>query len=937
MTTNSWSPVINGLHIGQLVEFGSGNLGQLIDYLPDEDKFNVADIDSGDVVSAATNDVKAATGLQKPGLGGDDKSFDIVIGPRTRRDVLAEEMSSSLHEKGFCVMKIIQSTAEVNKVFDRMKSKEADGAFSRLATEVEEGYLGKNGQAKVMWLDPDGPKSEETDLLTTNDENMTSLAQILQPYCLDALGQLVTERTAALVCMSMSEADEDDYENPVATESILADYYSTWARSVVKLIHFMGPGDGVSTLTKRSDSKLTDIQDEYKISASAGTLLLYREDCFDYMYDIDHAKEALWIQAFFMTQMPQWSLEKFEDNPLLEQILQSGVGQGPPAPPSGPTNCAVMAMHEQAAGNMVECAKSWAAYTSGTDGHWEMPILRFEYLPYYNEESDNPQGWTYVKHFSFQEGIEMFDNKIFEISNSEASAMDPQCRQVLEVGCVCLFEIGLTKKKMDKNPMHASVSVGCDKAEWLNMDGVPTSVATNNQLAIGANRFNYVFNLKGGSYVCDTACSSSLIATHLGKVNMLNHRWDPLDFHLACGTNLTMTVWSFVGSCASHMLSPGGRCFTFNATANGYNRGDGTAAFLIMAGPHEDERICLLRGSQIGQDGRSASLSAPNGPAQEKCIWGAVREAQMTPPESTTWECHGTGTSLGDPIEVGAVKKVQIKMPRLEPLMISTSKSNLGHLEGSAAAIAMVKCILCVTKNTSAPTVHLKTLNPHLDHAAFDAIFTSEATKYMYPMGHCQVSSFGVGGTNGHAIMWGKISEAKVDLKSKFIRKVNESVPQITADGADPATWEVIGMPDPRSKPTDKYEVGIEADGQITWDKIDDDDADEPLPDFYSILGNFNDWSEERMAEGDVPGLFYQEVEVPSTGTLQFRFCVEGDRELSIGPAVARCGRRTAPMQGPAADVDTFWELQAAPLSAVRVEVLSAPGAPLSLSWIKLK
>merc|ERR1719413_171033 len=106
---------------------------------------------------------------------------------------------------------------------------------------------------------------------------------------------------------------------------------------------------------------------------------------------------------------------------------------------------------------------------------------------------------------------------------------------------------------------------------------------------------------------------------------------------------------------------------------------------MIKVGDVVDERMAFLRGTQIGQDGRSASLSAPNGPAQEKCIWGALREARMTPPESTVWECHGTGTSLGDPIEVGAVRKVQIKMPRIEPLMIATSKSNIGHLEGGAA------------------------------------------------------------------------------------------------------------------------------------------------------------------------------------------------------------------------------------------------------------
>merc|ERR1719401_67240 len=185
------------------------------------------------------------------------------------------------------------------------------------------------------------------------------------------------------------------------------------------------------------------------------------------------------------------------------------------------------------------------------------------------------------------------------------------------------------------------------------------------------------------------------------------------------------------------------------------------------------ERLAIFRASSIGQDGRSASLTAPNGPAQEEMITRAIREARMTPPESTVWECHGTGTSLGDPIEVGAVRKVQIKMPRSEPLMIASSKSNLGHFEGSAAAIAMCKCTLIVHHTKCAPTLHLKTLNPHLDHTKFEAIFCTETNPYKYRQGHCQVSSFGVGGANGHAIFWGQEhTQQEVDYSKVFMNKL---------------------------------------------------------------------------------------------------------------------------------------------------------------------
>ncbi|CAE8699418.1 unnamed protein product, partial [Polarella glacialis] len=402
---------------------------------------------------------------------------------------------------------------------------------------------------------------------------------------------------------------------------------------------------------------------------------------------------------------------------------------------------------------------------------------------------------------------------------------------------------------------------------------------------------------------------------------------------------LTLTVNSFIHGCASHMLSPGGRCFTFNATANGYNRGDGTAALVMKVGNHDEERYAFMRGSQIGQDGRSASMSAPNGPAQEKCAWGALREGNMTPPESTTWECHGTGTSLGDPIEVGAVRKVQTKMKRLEPLLIASSKSNFGHLEGSAAAIAMNKCIMVVLKAVCAPTQHLKTLNPHLDHAAFDAVYATEHTKYKYKQGHCQVSSFGVGGTNGHAIFWGEEVQPNVDFRKVFLRKIMNSRPPIITDGTDPSSWEFGGL-GYTAKPGESYRVCLERDvvtGEETVSFERELVEADPV-EFYSITGNHNDWTEDRMLEGNVPGLFYSEIPVPEGGTLEFRILVEGDSDKNIGPEETTA-QRLAPISGPSKELRTSWLISGTPESVVRVEFLSpmkglSGSQTRSISWL---
>jgi len=948
-----YDPVVNGLHRGQLVEIShlpshkggdelDGRYAQLQGYNPDSDTFSLQMLEDGVEVKVEPTFVQEVPNysLRRPGEGGAEDSFDVVLGALSNREVVGEQVAGCLADKGFCVVRVIQHSADREATFDALKGAEKRKQFGRLADALEEGYLGKGGRAKALWLDPEDPGAPTAgsgNLLSRNDAAMTSIAQVLMPYSEDAVGAFLTDRTPALVCLSMGNADEGDYEVPSATDKELGEYYDTWTRSVLRVVHFMGPSVSGVKLAAKEGSPLSGLKDEYEIHCPPGTMVVAREDSFDYTYDEpEEDMEVCWMQCFLMKSGPEWDLEGVVTGDT--RMFQS-IKDGPPPPAKELVS--VVALAIQATANMFDHHKEWCCYMAGTDGQIEIPLVRFDNMPYYSEEIDNPQGTTFVKHLGIQEGIDMFDNRAFEIANADAAAMCPQCRQVLEVGCSLLGQRGITKKYCNTNPIHAGVGVGCDKEEWCNMPDVPRSVATNNQLAITANRFNYVFNLKGASYVCDTACSSSLIAAHLGKANLKERRWDPLEFHLCLGTNLTLTCGIQIGTCASHMLSPGGRCFTFNATANGYNRGDSTAGMMIKDGHIEDEMVAYFRGSQIGQDGRSASLSAPNGPAQEKCIWGAIREAVMQPPESTVWECHGTGTSLGDPIEVGAVRKVQIKMPRIEPLMISTSKSNIGHCEGSAAITAMCKCVMIVIRTKCAPTLHFKTLNPHLDHTKFDAIFCNEPNPYKYRQGHAQVSSFGVGGANGHAIFWGRdeYEDRGTDLSALFLRKLKELAPPISAHGNDPRTWEVNGLPNTADSAA-KYKVVIEKDPildeiHVKYEAVVEEE--EAVPEYFCITGSHNDWTEDRMDEGDLPGLFMISAEVPESGQLDFRILAEGDENRVIGPDCEDevCTSRVVRVAQEAKTARSTWRIQAEPESTFTIELLAPPKGPMTVTWVQ--
>merc|ERR1719282_1151221 len=712
---------------------------------------------------------------------------------------LAEEMSDCLFEKGFCVLRTSQELPDVEKV----RGWGDEGHLSRLPVELEEGYLGAGGQGKVFWLENGLPFQD--DAIDVNDSNLTYLASLLMPYTADILGKVIEERTPGLVSLSLQEGEEDDYPNSFATDKALGDYLGTWKRGLIRVIHFMGPATPSVTLDNKggpTTSALPVQMDKIEITAEPNTIIVFRLDCFNYSCTQD---DALTIMANFQSESPTFELHSMEG----DMNAVRGFSDGPPPPPGNAIN--VLDLQTRLACRWDESEMMNSGLQGGTDTVVEIPYGRFDVNVYFCPDPDEllmgpPR--TIQRHTSYVDGTDLFDNKYFEISNNEAQGMGPLQRQIMEISGGLLYSQSITKKSANRTAHHSGCSVGLDKDDYPGL-GIDTGTsAGGNALAIIANRVSFIFNMKGPNYVCDTACSASLTATHCAKLMLYDTVNDPLQFFLACGTHLCLSPGPWIGCSMSHMVAPGGRCFTFDASANGYLRGEGSSGMFMKNGNPMDDQLAVFRSSQIGQDGRSASLTAPNGPAQEEMISRAIKEAKMTPPESTAWECHGTGTSLGDPIEVGAVRKIQIKMQRPEPLMISTAKSNIGHLEGGAAMAGMIKCVLQASHGTCLSTLHVRQLNAHLEHAAFEAFFETEATKFKYNQGHCQVSSLGFGGSNGHAIFWAKKNiGVPLDDKDAVISRIKAmSAPAVTVIGDDPSEWEWDG-PDLDSKPGEKYRI----------------------------------------------------------------------------------------------------------------------------------
>ena len=277
--------------------------------------------------------------------------------------------------------------------------------------------------------------------------------------------------------------------------------------------------------------------------------------------------------------------------------------------------------------------------------------------------------------------------------------------------------------------------------------------------SVSAGRISFALGLKGPSYVVDTACSSALVALDCSASTL---RKGHCSAALSAAANVMTTPGTYISFSKPRMLSLSGRCYTFNASADGYARGEGAGAVVLR--PREARMLerSALRGVAVNQDGCSSTLTAPNGPSQQKVMMAALAEARLAPEKMAHMECHGTGTPLGDPIEMGGLQSVHTSRGA-SPLAIAAVKSNCGHLEGPAASTGLVKSILLMEHAVLLSSLHLRQLNPSIAALKeLPAAFITEVIPFlMLPkLNHDEqgrlgagLSSFGFSGTNAHGVV----------------------------------------------------------------------------------------------------------------------------------------------------------------------------------------
>jgi acyl transferase domain-containing protein len=403
----------------------------------------------------------------------------------------------------------------------------------------------------------------------------------------------------------------------------------------------------------------------------------------------------------------------------------------------------------------------WQILRDGIDTVVEVPRERWDINACWNPDPNTP-GTMYTRSGAFlQEDLSAFDAEFFRISPREADSLDPQQRLLLEVAWEALEDAGEAPSGLYGTAAGVFIGISTNDYAQFTMYGDPEFIeaytATGNALNAAAGRVAYFLGWQGPALAIDTACSSSLVAIHLACQSL---RDEDCTIALAGGVNLILTPNGTIATSRARMMAPDGRCKTFDAKADGYGRGEGCGLVVLKrlsdAIAHRDRILAVIRGSAVNQNGASSALTVPNGQAQQNLIRKALNRAHVNPSSLSFFEAHGTGTSLGDPIEVESIQAVVSEgRDAGNVCALGSVKSNLGHLEAAAGVAGLMKVVLALGHGLIPPSLHLEQLNPriNLDLSRFAVPVTPQAWPRTDSPRLAAVSSFGFSGTNAHVIL----------------------------------------------------------------------------------------------------------------------------------------------------------------------------------------
>ncbi|KAG9525398.1 putative polyketide synthase, partial [Aureobasidium melanogenum] len=421
----------------------------------------------------------------------------------------------------------------------------------------------------------------------------------------------------------------------------------------------------------------------------------------------------------------------------------------------------------------------WELCSRGRTGWGPTPSTRYAKDAYYHPAPGkhgciNTEGGYFLK-----EDPALFDAPFFNMTIQEATALDPQQRLLLECTFEAFEDSGMTKEGIAGKDI--GVFVGGSFADYevnntRDIDTAPTYQATGCAPAMQSNRLSYYFDLRGPSMTVDTACSSSLVALHSA---MQSIRSGESSSAVVAAAHLNLTPDFFVTMSNTQLLNDAGKTFAFDHRAiSGFARGEGAGSLILKpleAAIRDGDVIrAVIHNSGVNQDGKTNGITVPNGRAQSDLIKQVYLKAGLDPAECGFSECHGTGTKVGDPIEVAGIHEAlgAGRSPR-NPLFVGSVKSNVGHLEGASGIVSVIKAAMMLEKGMILPNANFETANPNIPLDQYNMKVPTSTRPWPRGKKYVSVSNYGFGGANAHVVLGAAPKGLKTTMTT--IRSLDEA------------------------------------------------------------------------------------------------------------------------------------------------------------------
>jgi polyketide synthase-associated protein len=759
---------------------------------------------------------------------------------------------------------------------------------------VAEGFLGDHGAAKLCEL----PSPEEQEAQGTGsslllaDNALTELGSTLELSMEEEMGVNLMGRTTAVLL----QTGEPGVMQPDLTDQDAQRWLGTFAKAKIMVLMFLGPSEGSLELQAFGEEDV----EPFRIATRPGMTVVLRADVLLREYQ---GAESYILTSFFLAATQAW----FKDKPVTKlhpaaQAIDQWVCDRMVALKSrtDPEEESALApsiprefqriMNRQLIKGERTAIKGTAckhgcshgldvfhrSLVSGVDYAEEVPFSRWDHTEKYNPDMESYQ-WeqVYCLHMTVVPDLDLFDNKFFLLSVAESSRMDICERQFLEVGYETLANAGLNKRQL----------MGGDCGVYV---GWQSEMQTIEDRGMGANRFSFCLGCKGPSLSCDVDHASCLVAVKVAS----NELGRACSQGLAMGCSFCLSPHYWVVHCGAHMMSPAGRCFSFDANASGFIRGDCVAGAYVKrltkevngkdiwdeAG-HVDGVLCA---AAVKNQGQTASLRAVSGPCLQEVFMESLRQAKISPLDVDVVECDAKGDPMNDGIEVCSSVRALRPFSDCEPVAIGCAKTNVGNGWPAAGMVTLMKALGVGLYGYVVPHVHLKQVNPYAVTEVFEkgVLIPDECLDLHSDNSYTALTGCGWGGTNSQLLLWNRVDAKRISL----------------------------------GKPEEAQKIVFWPGGGGFLDK------DQTPKRQYSIVGTWSSWSGPQAMEDEGGGTYGFTLTLGENCWELFQIWLDGDEAHVLHPGFGKAAK-DLPVQGPSSvGVHYNWMIDGRPRFAAQEE-----------------